>query len=97
MHQKHLERLKSQLKDYNLDHLEANSAIYLSTSQEIDFFVLQGLLQASELGNEKYLNFVKERLVEGEKSIFEPISKADVKTSNEKKKPRKEIISVLRR
>ena len=35
--------------------------------QKIDFWVLQGLLQTSELGNEKYLNSVMERLVEGEK------------------------------
>ena len=39
---------------------------------------------------------MKERLVEGEKSIFEPISKSNIKTSNEKKKPRKKIIAVLK-
>ena len=78
MHQKHAENLKSQLTDYNVDSFEDSSAICISTGQEIDFSVLQGLLQVSELGNEKYLNFVKERLVEGEKSIFEPIS--NVKT-----------------
>ena len=43
------------------------------------------------VGNEKYLNFVNEKLVEGEKSIFEPISKLNTKTSNEKEKPRKKI------
>ena len=49
----------------------------------------QGLPQASELVNEKYSNFVKERLAEGEKSIFKPISRSNIKTSKEKKKPRK--------
>ena len=29
------------------------------------------------LVNEKYLHFVNERLVEGEKSIFEPISESN--------------------
>ena len=38
--------------------------IFVSPGQEIDLSVLQGLLQASELVNEKYLNFVKERLVQ---------------------------------
>ena len=86
MHQKHAENLKSQLTDYNVDSFEDSSAICISTGQEIDFSVLQGLLQVSELGNEKYLNFVKERLVEGEKSIFEPISKSNDQNSNKKDK-----------
>ena len=36
MHQKHLESLKSQLNDYNVDPSEGSSAICLSTGQEID-------------------------------------------------------------
>ena len=51
--------------------------------------MFQFLPQASELPNEKYLNFVKERLVEREKSIFEPMSKSNIKTNNKAKKPRK--------
>ena len=50
--------------------------------------MLQGLLQASELVHKKFKNFVKERLVEVEKSIFQPISKSNIKTSNEKETPR---------
>ena len=61
MHQKHVENLESQLKDYNVDPLGDTSAICISTGQEIDFSVLQGLLQTSDLANEKYLNFVRER------------------------------------
>ena len=34
---------------------------------------------------------MKERLVEGEKSIFEPISMSNIKTNNKKKKSRKKI------
>ena len=70
MYRKHDESLKSQLKDYNIDPFEDSSAICINTSQEINFSVVEGLLQASELDNEKYLNFVKERLVEREKSTF---------------------------
>ena len=50
-----------------------SSATWISTL-EVDFSMLQGLPQASELVNEKYLNFVKENLVKGEKSILEPTS-----------------------
>ena len=70
MHQKLVEHLKSQLKGYNVDPFEDSSATCISTGQEIGFSVPQGLLQASELVNEKYLNFVKEILVKGEKSMF---------------------------
>ena len=55
MHQKHVENLKSELKDYNVDPFEDSSAICISKGQEINFSVLQDLLQASELGNEKYI------------------------------------------
>ena len=57
--------------------------------KKLIFFVVQGLLQASELVNEKDLKFVKERYFEGEKSIFEPISKFNIKTSSDKEKPHK--------
>ena len=58
--------------------------------------MVQGLLQSSELVSEKYLNFVKESFLEGEKTIFEPISKSNIKTSNEKKKPQKNNYSYER-
>ena len=95
MHRKHVENLKSKLKDYKVDPSEDSSSIGISADQEISFSVLVGPLQASELGNKMHLSFVKKRLVEGEKSIFEPISKSNIKTSNEKKKLQK-IISVLK-
>ena len=37
-----------------------------------------------------------ENLVEGEKSLSKPITKLNIKTSSEKKKPRKQIITVLK-
>ena len=39
---------------------------------------------------------MKERLVEGEKSIFEPISMSNIKTNNKKKKSRKKHYSSYR-
>ena len=51
MHQKHAENLKLQLKDYNGDPFEKISEICISTGQEINFSVLQSLLQASRQGN----------------------------------------------
>ena len=73
-------------KNYNEDSCEDSSAIWTSIGQEIAFSVLQGLRVASELRNKEYLNFVKERLIEGEKSIFEAILKSNIKKNNEKLK-----------
>ena len=40
MHQKHVENLRSQLKDHNVDPFDDSSAICVSTGQEIDFSVV---------------------------------------------------------
>ena len=88
-----LKNLKSQLKGYKVDPSEDSSSIGISPDQEISFSVLLGLLQSSDLGNKMHLSFVKKRLVEGEKSIFEPISKSNIKTSNKNKKLQKNNFS----
>ena len=93
MHQNLVENLKSQLKYYNVDPFEDISAIFISTGLEINFSVPQDLLQASQLSNKKYLNFVKERLGEEGKSIFESISKSYIKPNNEKKNPDENNVS----
>ena len=93
MHQNLVENLKSQLKYYNVDPFEDISAIFISTGLEISFSVPQDLLQASQLSNKKYLNFVKERLGEEGKSIFESISKSYIKPNNEKKNPDENNVS----
>ena len=76
MRQRHVEinrnqNLKLLSKDYDVDPSEDNLAICIRTGQEIVFSMIQGLFQASELGNEKYFNFVNERCVEGENPILE--------------------------
>ena len=57
--------------------------------------MVQVLLHSLEVVSEKYLNFVKESFLEGEKTIFEPISKSNIKTSNERKNVGK-ILTVMK-
>ena len=71
IHKKHL---ISQLKDYSVEPFENSN--YWSRNQ---FFLVQSLFETSELGNEKYLDSVKERLVEGEKLIYHPMSNSNIK------------------
>ena len=96
MHKMYVKNLKSQLKDDSVEHFENSSSIFITTGEDIDLSVLQGPPHASEQCNEKCLNSVEKRLVKGVKSVFEPISKSNIKTGNEKKKPRKNITSVLK-
>ena len=60
--------------------------------------MVQGLIQASELVDESMIAQMNEKewLLERENSILEPISKSNIKTSNEKKKSIKKIITILK-
>ena len=77
--------MKSKLKNYKVDPFADSPVVCASTGHEIDPSIRQGLLQVSEISDEKYVTFVKERLVEGDKSLFVPISKSSIKIGNEKK------------
>ena len=97
LHQKHVESLKSKLKDYNIDPFGNSPTIHMSSGEEIEKSIIDGLLNASEIGDEKYLSFVQERLVKGStKSIFDPIKKSNIKTNIEKKRKTNKVISVLK-
>ena len=81
-------------RDYNEEPFEDSSAIWISTGQETDFSLLQGILQASELGNETNLNFEKGRLIEGEKSSL--YQSQILKQVAKREKFEKKIISFLK-
>lgn len=69
IHHRYKENLKLQLHGCKIEPFENNLAICISNGQEIQLVALQGLLHASELGDQKYSNFVKGRLVE-RRNIF---------------------------
>ena len=81
-------------KDYNEEPFEDSSAIWISTGQETDFSLIQGILQASELANETNLNFEKGRLIEGEKSSL--YQSQILKRVSKREKFEKKIISFLK-
>ena len=64
--------LKEMLKTYAIDLFSTGPAISISTGEEIDHTVITGLLNSKEIGNQKYLMFVEERLKKGTKSVFHP-------------------------
>ena len=95
-HHDHVQNLKSQLDDHNAEPFASGAARNLVTVKEINPVVIDGLLGAAEKGDKKYKTFIEERLIKGEKSIFTPIKRANIKTGNEckTKKLKKEILLI---
>lgn len=85
-HKKHVQALKDQLKKYEVDPFSNDEAKDLTTGKEIDKKIINGLLNAENIGKAKYKEFVQERLVEGNKSIFDPITKVNIDIGIKKKK-----------
>ena len=92
----HEQNLKSQLDDYNAEPFTSGAARNMVTGKEINPVVIDGLLGAAEKGDKKYKTFIEERLIKGEKSIFTPIKRANIKTGNKcmTKKLKKGIVLI---
>ena len=95
-HHDHAKKLKKQLAGYNVDPFDPGPMQNFANGKEIDFNIIQGLLDAGKTGDKAYVNLVNERaerLVEGKKSIFDTIRKCCIKTLVEmrKTKKRKEV------
>ena len=87
---------RAKLKQYNVNIVGDGPARNLTTGREIDGKLIDGLLQAEEVRNKRFIAFVQYRLVEGKKSFFEPICKVKLKTGSEKKKKLLKSLSVLK-
>ena len=68
----------------------------IPTGEEIDSDIVSDVLAAPNIGNEKYEAFVKERLVDGSKSIFIKIKKTKIKYERAKTKRLPQENSVLK-
>ena len=67
----------------------------MTTRKIIDTNIIQGLLDAKEIGNSKYLEFVADRLVKGTNKFFNPIKKINLDTDI-KRKPRTNKASAIK-
>ena len=64
LHGKHVQDLKDKLNQYLVDPFGNGVARELITGKEIDVTIIKGLVEADVIGDEKYREFVKERLVD---------------------------------
>ncbi len=84
------------LHSYHVNPFEDGHARTITTGVEIDSNVVNGLIEAADIGNKRYTEFVKERLVSGNQSIFDAIKKQKLLTGMEKKKKVAKAISILK-
>ena len=85
LHQKHVYSLKKKLYDYQIDLFSSDSAKVLTSGAEINEGIIKDLLNAPDVGNDKYKEFVKLRLVEQSVSFFDPIKRQNIDTGRTKK------------
>ena len=95
-HQKHVLSLKKKLCDYKGDLFSSGPAKEITTGAEIDERIVKGLITAPEIGDKRYHEFVKHRLVERSVSFFAPIKRLNIDTGVKKKKKPPRAISILK-
>ena len=98
MHSKHAKSIKNRLIYLNIDPFARENPKSFSSGVEISQDIVKDMLRADELGRQRYVKFVKDRLFDGATSFFETITKVKLKTGMEKtKKETKSCRSVERR
>ena len=95
-HNSNVDNLKLKLHSYQANPFEEGHARAITTGAEIDSKVVNGLIEAADIGNKRYAEFIKERLVSGKQSIFDPIKKQKLLTGMEKKKKVAKALSILK-
>ena len=96
LHINHVQSLKEKLKGYQIDPFANAPACHITTGYEIDHKIIEGLLSAPKLGDEKYKKFVEERLVKGTVDYYKPIKKVSLATGLKKKSKVPKAVTVLK-
>ena len=96
MHVAHFNALKDKLTSYQIDQFADRPARHLRTGSEIVKKVIAGLLNAPLLGNDKYLQFIDERLIKGTADFFQPIKKVMLPTGLKKEEKVPKVMTVLK-
>lgn len=96
MHCRHVRQLKNQIISYGLDPFSDEKPKYFSTGVEIRSDIVADILGAQEKGNKLYTTFVKERLVDETKGIFDLVPKPKICTGIERKKKTPKAVEILK-
>ena len=96
LHVSNMKALKQQLQICGCDPFAEVNARDITTGEELPKDIIENLLNADSIGNEKYLSFVTERLAKGTKGFFEPIGNLQIALDIKSKKKTPKAISVIK-
>ena len=85
MHNSQVKSLKQTLEEYNVDPFSDGPVVHKTTGKELDQDIVTDLLNAENIGEERYKEFVDQRHISGKSSFFDTISKVKLKTGVVKK------------
>ena len=96
IHQKHVSSIKARIQQLGIDPFAKGPPVSFSNGVEIQSDIVKDMLRAEEVGKMAKMKFIKERLVDGSKSFFEPIHQNNLKTGIKKKKKKQPATEVLK-
>ena len=96
MHRDHVTSLRNQINLYGVDPFSEDVPKAFSTGTEIPKEIVDNVLNAAEIGDAKYISFVKERLIDRTKSFFDPIKKNNLNLGISKKKKLPKAVEILK-
>ena len=95
-HTEHVNKLKTKLKSYGLNQFAETAPKSITIGEGIDNEVIDDMLNADAKGNEKYLEFVWDHLVDGSKCYFSPIEKVKLRIGIVKEKKTLQAVSIIK-
>ena len=95
-HSKNVNSLKEKLRSDKTDPFSDGQAKVICLGTEVDAKVIGDVLNAPATGNERFKEFMKNRLVDGKESLFSPIKKLKLRTGIEKPKKTPKAVSILK-
>ncbi len=96
LHQKHVQKIKQRIAHLEIDPFASTPPVSFSTGVEIPSEVVKDMLRANEVGNTNLKKFIKDRLVDGVKSFFDPITQLKLNTGIKKTKKKRRAAEVLK-
>ena len=94
--QNHVDALKDQLRSYGFDPFSDSNPKKISTGQELDESVVSDMIDAESVGDEKFMDFVESRLINGSVEFFVAIKETKLLTGIIKKKSTPKAMAIMK-
>ena len=95
-HDTHVKSLKETLKSYNTNPFDNEPVKVLTTGVEAEINMVNGLLEALNIGNKRFLEFVNNCFIKKTRSMFLPITKLNLESGIKKRKRKARAVEILK-